>query len=102
LLTVSRGGRAPRAHSSDQRALDAALMEQVADTASVSGALHVRLFNRADYERRGLDAAGQRALTASKNQARLTSRVRFMVMCGLALTMTIVVTLGAWLVSSER
>nr|MDT0666666.1 ABC transporter transmembrane domain-containing protein [Micromonospora sp. DSM 115978] len=50
LVIVQRGRRELRAASTRQRALDATLMDQVADTASVSGALHVRLFDRAEYE----------------------------------------------------
>jgi ABC-type multidrug transport system fused ATPase/permease subunit len=102
LLIVRRGRRQLAEISGRRRELDAALMNQVADTASVSGALHVRLFDRADYEQHRFDTASTQALTAADRQGRLTSRVRFMVMTGIALTMTMVVTIGAWLVSSER
>jgi ABC-type multidrug transport system fused ATPase/permease subunit len=102
LLIVKKGRRQLAALSGYRRELDAALMNQVADTASVSGALHVRLFDRADYEQRRFEAASTDLLTAAGKQGRLTSRVRFMVMTGIALTMTMVVTVGAWLVSSER
>ncbi|MEX5632879.1 ABC transporter ATP-binding protein [Parafrankia sp. FMc2] len=88
--------------SQRQRELDGQLMAQVADTSSVSGALHVRLFDRADHECTRFDAAGAGLLAAAREQAGLTSRVRLVVNLGVVLTMIVVVTVGAWLVSTER
>ncbi|WP_055748550.1 ABC transporter ATP-binding protein [Frankia sp. AvcI1] len=102
LVIIRSGRRRLAALSQRQRELDGQLMAQVSDTASVSGALHVRLFDRVDYERERFDAAGAELLAAAREQARLTSRVRFLVNLGIVATMTAVVTLGAWLVSSER
>ncbi|WP_242418909.1 ABC transporter ATP-binding protein, partial [Frankia sp. CpI1-P] len=102
LVIIRSGRRRLAALSQRQRELDGQLMAQVSDTASVSGALHVRLFDRVDYELQRFDAAGAELLAAAREQARLTSRVRFLVNLGIVATMTAVVTLGAWLVSSER
>ncbi|EIV94775.1 ABC transporter ATP-binding protein [Frankia sp. QA3] len=102
LVIIRSGRRRLAALSQRQRELDGQLMAQVSDTSSVSGALHVRLFDRVDYERERFDAAGAELLAASREQARLTSRVRFLVNLGIVATMTAVVSLGAWLVSSER
>lgn len=102
LVIIRSGRRRLAALSQRQRELDGQLMAQVADTSSVSGALHVRLFDRVDYERERFDAAGAELLAAAREQARLTSRVRFLVNLGIVATMTAVVTLGAWLVSSDR
>ncbi|WP_261554173.1 ABC transporter ATP-binding protein [Frankia tisae] len=102
LVIIRSGRRRLAALSQRQRELDGQLMSQVADTSSVSGALHVRLFDRVDYERERFDAAGAELLAAAREQARLTSRVRFLVNLGIVATMTAVVTLGAWLVSSDR
>lgn len=102
LLMVRSGRRRLAELSRHQRELDGVLMARLADTASVSGALHVRLFDRVDHEREWFDAAGAELITASRDQARLTSRVRFLVNLGIVATMTVVVALGAWLVSSER
>ncbi|WP_261562506.1 ABC transporter ATP-binding protein [Frankia tisae] len=102
LVIIRSGRRRLAALSQRQREFDGQLMSQVADTSSVSGALHVRLFDRVDYERERFDAAGAELLAAAREQARLTSRVRFLVNLGIVATMTAVVTLGAWLVSSDR
>ncbi|MCM3882093.1 ABC transporter ATP-binding protein [Frankia sp. R82] len=102
LLLVRSGRRRLAELSRHQRELDGVLMARLADTASVSGALHVRLFDRVDHERAWFDAAGTELIVASRDQARLTSRVRFLVNLGIVATMTVVVALGAWLVSSER
>ncbi|MCL9758201.1 ABC transporter ATP-binding protein [Frankia sp. AiPa1] len=102
LLMVRSGRRRLVELSRHQRELDGLLMARLADTASVSGALHVRLFDRVDHEREWFDAAGAELLVAARDQARLTSRVRFLVNLGVVATMTVVVALGAWLVSSGR
>lgn len=102
LLIVRSGRRRLAALSIRQRELDGLLMVQVADTSSVSGALHVRLFDRVDYEQTRFDAAGAELLAAAEDQARLMSRVRFLVNLGIIATMTAVLALGAWLVSSGR
>jgi ABC-type multidrug transport system fused ATPase/permease subunit len=102
-LVIIRSGRQRLgALSAHRRELDSQLMAQINDTASVSGALHVRLFDRVDYEERRFDGAAAGLLAASVEQARLTSRVRFLVNLGVVATMMVVVTLGAWLVSSGR
>ncbi|ABW11104.1 ABC transporter related [Parafrankia sp. EAN1pec] len=100
LLIMKSGRRRLAGISHRQRELDGQLMAQVADTSSVSGALHVRLFDRADHECERFDAAAAELLAASREQARLTSRVRLVVNLGIVMTMTVVVTLGAWLVST--
>jgi ABC-type multidrug transport system fused ATPase/permease subunit len=102
LVIVRSGRRRLAALSRRQRELDGLLMARLADTSSVSGALHVRLFDRVDHERERFDAAGAQLLAASRDQARLTSRIRFLVNLGVVATMTAVVALGAWLVSSGR
>ncbi|WP_026239406.1 ABC transporter ATP-binding protein [Parafrankia discariae] len=100
LLIMKSGRRRLAGISHRQRELDGQLMAQVADTSSVSGALHVRLFDRADHECDRFDAAAAELLDASREQAQLTSRVRLVVNLGIVMTMTVVVTLGAWLVST--
>jgi len=102
LLIIRGGRRRLAALSHRRRELDGTLMARVADTASVSGALHVRLFDRAGYEAEQFDAAAAELLTAARDEARLTSRVRLLVNLGLVATMMVVVTLGAVLVSSGR
>ncbi|MBL7496283.1 ABC transporter ATP-binding protein [Frankia sp. CN7] len=102
LLIIRGGRRRLMALTTRRRELDGMLMAQAADTASVSGALHVRLFDRAGYEERRFDAAAAEVLAASREEARLTSRVRFLINLGLVATMMVVVTLGAVLVSSGR
>ena len=102
-LMIVRGGRRRLgALSARRRDLDGTLMARVADTASVSGALHVRLFDRGGYEEERFDASAAEVLAASREEARLTSRVRFLVNLGLVATMMVVVTLGAALVSSGQ
>ncbi|CAO5233007.1 ABC-type multidrug transport system, ATPase and permease component [Frankia sp. AgKG'84/4] len=102
LAIVRSGRRRLAALSARQRELDAVVMARLADTSSVSGALHVRLFDRVDHERDRFDVAGAELLAAAREQARLTSRVRFLINLGVVATMTAVVALGAWLVSSGR
>jgi ABC-type multidrug transport system fused ATPase/permease subunit len=102
LVIIRVGRRQLAALSIRQRELEGGLMAQVSDTSSVSGALQVRLFDRGDYERQRFDAGGAALLAAARAEARLTSRVRFLVNLGIVATMTAVVTLGAWLVSSGR
>ncbi|MCK9903242.1 ABC transporter ATP-binding protein/permease [Frankia sp. Cpl3] len=102
LVIMKVGRRRLAGLSQRQRELDGQLMAQVADTSSVSGALHVRLFDRADHECTRFDAAGAGLLAAAREQAGLTSRVRLVVNLGVVLTMIVVVTVGAWLVSTER
>nr|WP_035924473.1 ABC transporter ATP-binding protein [Pseudofrankia saprophytica] len=102
-LTIIRGGRRRLgALSNRRRELDGTLMARVADSASVSGALHVRLFDRAGYEEERFDASAAEVLAATREEARLTSRVRFLVNLGLVATMMVVVTLGAVLVSGGQ
>ncbi|ONH26258.1 ABC transporter [Pseudofrankia asymbiotica] len=100
LLIIRGGRRRLGALSARRRDLDGTLMARAADTASVSGALHVRLFDRAGYEEERFDEAAAEVLAASEEEARLTSRVRLLVNLGLVATMMVVVTLGAALVSS--
>lgn len=102
LVIVRSGRRRLAALSRHQRELDGELMARLADTSSVSGALHVRLFDRVDHELARFDEGGAELLAAAREQARLTSRVRFLVNLGVVVTLTVVVALGAWLVSSER
>ncbi|MBE3206235.1 ABC transporter ATP-binding protein [Frankia sp. CH37] len=102
LLIMKAGRRRLAVLSQRQRELDGQLMAQVADTSSVSGALHVRLFDRADYECARFEEAGEALLAAAREQARLTSRVRLVVNLGIVVTMIVVVALGAWLVSTGR
>ncbi|WP_035951270.1 ABC transporter ATP-binding protein [Parafrankia sp. EUN1f] len=102
LLIMKAGRRRLAVLSQRQRELDGQLMAQVADTSSVSGALHVRLFDRADYECARFEEAGEALLAAAREQARLTSRVRLVVNLGIVATMIVVVALGAWLVSTGR
>ncbi len=102
LAIVRSGRRRLAALSTRQRELDGVVMARLADTSSVSGALHVRLFDRVDHERERFDVAGAELLAAAREQARLTSRVRFLINLGVVATMTAVVALGAWLVSSGR
>lgn len=102
LVIVRSGRRRLAALSRHQRELDGELMARLADTSSVSGALHVRLFDRVDHELARFDEGGAELLAAAREQARLTSRVRFLVNLGVVATLTAVVALGAWLVSSER
>ncbi|MDT3441814.1 ABC transporter ATP-binding protein [Pseudofrankia sp. BMG5.37] len=102
LLIIRGGRRRLGALSARRRDLDGTLMARAADTASVSGALHVRLFDRAGYEEERFGAAAEEVLAASEEEARLTSRVRLLVNLGLVATMMVVVTLGAALVSSGQ
>ncbi|WP_248816582.1 ABC transporter ATP-binding protein [Frankia sp. AgB32] len=102
LAMIRSGRRRLAALSARQRELDGVVMARLADTSSVSGALHVRLFDRVDHERERFDVAGAELLAAAREQARLTSRVRFLINLGVVATMTAVVALGAWLVSSGR
>jgi ABC-type multidrug transport system fused ATPase/permease subunit len=102
-LVVIRGGRTRLAVlARRQQERDGEQLGQIVDTTSVSGALHVRLFNRVDYERDRFDALGEKVVAAAAEQARLTARVRFGVTAGIVATLMVVVALGAWLLSSGR
>ncbi|MBL7488858.1 ABC transporter ATP-binding protein [Frankia sp. AgB1.9] len=75
---------------------------QIGDTTGVSGALHIRLFDRTEHESRRYAeiADGIRRTAQRRNQ--VNARAQLMSSAGSAVAVVIVVGFGSWLVSTDR
>ena len=99
---LALGRREGRALSVELIKLRVKHFAQLGDTAGVSGALHIRLFGRTEYESLRYAEIAEGIRRTAQRRSRVNARAGLMSSAGSAVAVVIVVGFGSWLVSSGR
>src|SRR6185369_7005324 len=99
---LALGRREGRALSVELIKLRVKHFAQLGDTAGVSGALHIRLFGRTEYESLRYAEIADGIRRTAQRRSRVNARAGLMSSAGSAVAVVIVVGFGSWLVSSGR
>lgn len=100
LMTLGR--RRGRELTREHIKLRSAHFALITDTTSVSGALHVRLFGRSMYESGRLATIADQTRRISLKRIRVSALAQLMSSAGAALAIVAVMSVGIWLVSTQR
>ncbi|WP_063826610.1 ABC transporter ATP-binding protein [Parafrankia discariae] len=100
LMTLGR--RRGRELTREHIKLRSAHFALITDTTSVSGALHVRLFGRSLHESGRLATIADQTRRISLKRIRVSALAQLMSSAGAALAIVAVMSVGIWLVSTQR